>query len=446
MTSMYRQIVVWLCLLLLLCGGLGLGVAYHAGVGKSRALLDGDLVFRNQQLLRYIEMEESGMTLEQRLANLMDHLDLLRTHEPGQAPLEWRSPMPFWTQVWRGDQCLRGLLAPVCQHDSALVLTQSGFDDQVLAGEAWRVHSVYSVKHDVWLQMAYPATLPVTLSHDALEQVGVQSLLLILLLAGLVIFAGAYLILRPLRTYTRLMMTCPSILDIPQGAWPRELDTLHQGILLQKQRCEERRLQQLEWSRHTVARLQASAVKLEQAIADGELGRVRAEYLLGKIQRQLQLRQLTMGLEEGVMEASEPLSLAEELSACVRRVAPLAQKRQLVIELQDCAGLDPVHLPAAVLQVVLDSVLESVLRHSLRGERVVITAGRQADQLKLTVVIPRPGAGSVIRSDWAGSETGSAIGSSVRRLAQAYGVTLDSVHPRANVGAQQILLLPRFKG
>ncbi|GAA5192300.1 hypothetical protein [Ferrimonas gelatinilytica] len=444
---MYRQIVVWLVLLLLLCSGLGVAVAYHVGIAKSRALLDGNLVFRNQQLLRFVEMEHSGLSLKQRLSNLIESLDHAQLPiEPELESFEGHAPTPFRIQLWRGDHCVRGLLAPVCQHDTALRLTQSGFDDQQLGGQAWRVHSIYSVKHDVWLQGAYPASLPVSLSRDALERIGLQAWFLILGLAGVVIFGGAYLILRPLRRYTQLMMTSSSISDLPQGGWPKELDRLHQGILLQKRRSDDRQRQQLNWSRHTVAKLQSSVAKLERAIADGELGSVRAQYLLEKIRRQLQLRQLTMALEEGKHEASEPLSLADELAACIRRARPLAKKRQLMIELQDCSGLGPVELPPAVLQVVLDSVLESVFRHSLRGERVVIAVTPQGEHLKLTFATPRPGAGSAVRPDWGSSEQGSAIGSSVRRLAQAYGVNLGGAEPRANVGAQQTLLLPRYQG
>ncbi|MBY5993509.1 ATP-binding protein [Ferrimonas balearica] len=378
MRSIRTNILSWIILLVIVTNGLGLLGSYLVARHYQQELMDASLAQRARVLLHLLEEypTSQGPDVVDWAASAFTSLGM--DLKPGWqlANATRAGSQTMWVQVWFDGQCYAPLMNVHCDPNNSLKLDQNAFGEQSFAGETWRTFAVYSVRHNAWVQTAFPKSLQTHILAQGMWRAWGRQMLVItpitLLLAALVVGLS----LRPLRRMNRALESGEPSPQLDAAHAPKELVPVLTA--LEAERQDNLRLQK---RRNTIGGQMVSLCEehlqgVHQAMDEGALGERRARYHLGKLDRQLLQARLWLLLSDEHEPDGRPQELYRQASLSVARHYGLARSlgQRLVLR-----GVDRelwVGVPEAPLRAMLDSLIDNALRYSPPNSEVLVSVRR----------------------------------------------------------------------
>ena len=309
-------------------------------------------------------------------------------------------------QVWEHGRTL--LLHSADAPASRLSGTNEGFADATLQGRAWRVFSVWDVRHEYLIQVGEAAEAREHLALEILEKL-VQPLLFSLPLLGLLIWIAVGASLKPIGTIgAALAQRDPRYLAPIEGITPREIAPMVESLnkLLERVRSSldnERRFTSdaAHELRTPLAALKIQLQVAQQAEDTSERNHAIANAISAGDQATRLVEQLlTLArLEHDAWQSrAETVDLQQIAAQVLAEAGPLATEKRIRLSLS-CAPGENVKGHAGLLAVLIRNLVDNALRYSPPETEVEVKVSGAAEGVTLEVQDQGPGIPAAERED-----------------------------------------------
>jgi two-component system sensor histidine kinase QseC len=345
-------------------------------------------------------------------------------------------------QIWEKGQRL--LLHSASAPNVPLSPQHDGFSDNDIAGEHWRVFSVWDERRHFLVQVGERREarneLVLTIAKHLL-----QPLLITLPLLGLLIWFGVARGLRPLQALVgQVVARRPdNLAPLEAVAAPVEVGPLVEGLnqLFARVRVSLENERRFTADASHELRTPLAAIKTQAQVARAATAEAERRHALDNVlvgcDRAAHLVEQLLTLarlepESASLKQPERCDLHALAVAAVAALAPAAVDKDIDLQL---AEADAVHVPGetALLAILLRNLIDNAIRYSPRHSMVRVRVARSGDGAELTVIDQGPGIPAESRAlVWerfyrvlGTGEAGSGLGLSIaKRIADLHGATI----------------------
>jgi two-component system sensor histidine kinase QseC len=358
-------------------------------------------------------------------------------------------------QIWaRGDVLL---LHSAGAPTKRLSVSEAGFADELLKGRAWRVFSVWDVRHEYLIQVGEAAAAREHLALEILEKL-VLPLLVSLPLLGLLIWFAVGVSLKPIgRISNALAQRDPHYLAPIEGETPAEIAPMVERLnhLLERVRASLDNERRFTSDAAHELRTPLAGLKTQLQVAQGAVdaaGRKRAmdNAMLATDRATRLVEQLLMlaRLEHDAWQSqAESVRLHQIAAQVLAEAAPAAAEKHIQLALSGSPETQ-IRGHAGLLAVLLRNLVDNALRYSPSGSGIEVTVSETEEGAKLEVLDQGPGIPvaerelAMRRFHRLGGESSSGSGlglSIVARIAQLHNAKLELLEGVDGRGLRAVL-------